>query len=194
MRFSLWRSLSTSLSKPNYSQFPWNHLTYCSCGAQMQHLADKLWSSGPAFLPLGARLIPPVVSSLGWKYFIPVHTSLKFSLMLLNETVLRNHIIKAVLQVWGFFWGRAENYILKRLINIYLLFLWKTRAFKCSVFRRLRLKEKKASKSFYKTSLKSSVSNRGFLPVMEIDRFTAKNGYQTDHIPLGAQRECKLQD
>lgn len=64
MHFSLLRSLSISFSKPNYSQFPSNNLMYCLCGDQIQQLADKLWSSGPAFLYLSARLIPPFVLSL----------------------------------------------------------------------------------------------------------------------------------
>lgn len=64
--------------------------------------------------------------------------------------------------------------------------------FKCNVLRRLRLNEKKASKPYYKTCLKSSVSNTGFLPVMEIDHFTAKNYYQTDHISLETQSGCDM--
>lgn len=27
---------------------------------------------------------------------------------------------------------------------------------------------------------------------MEIDHFSAKNGYQTNHIPLGTQRRCRI--
>lgn len=56
------------------------------------------WSLGPAFLYLSAKLIPPFFSSLRWKYYITLHTSFKFFLLLLTETVLRNHIIKAILQ------------------------------------------------------------------------------------------------
>lgn len=188
----LLRSLSTFLSRLNYSQFPSTNLTYCSCGAQIQHLTDNLWSSGPAFLYLSARLIPPFVPSSSWKYFIPLHTSFQFSVLLLAGTALRKHIIKAILQ--GFYCGGAGNYILKQWINVYLLFPWKNRAFKYNVFRRLRLKEKKASKSYYKTHLKSSFSNKCFLPVTEIDHFTTKNYCETDHIPLGTQKGCELWD